>query len=100
MPKKEYTKGGYHVNRYINDEVETDEQKVKKYKLQKRKSLSNEQQKIKPTTTNEHAKTALNEIKEVKEIEEEKAKNNNKKPNKDEDDLTKGGRIMVFNFCS
>ncbi len=100
MPKKEYTKGGYHVNRYINDEVETDEQKVKKYKLQKRKSLSNEQLKIKPTTTNEHAKTALNEIKEVKEIEEEKAKNNNKKPNKDEDDLTKGGRIMVFNFCS
>ena len=41
----------------------------------------------------------LNEIKEVKEIEEEQMKTTAKKPNKDEDDLTKGGRIMVFNFC-
>ena len=99
MPKKEYTKG-YHVNKYLNEEEETDEQKVKKYKLQKKKSFSNEQQKIKPTTKNVNAKTALNEIKEVKELEEEQKKSSNKKPNKDEDDLTKGGRIMVFNFCS
>ena len=98
MPKKEYTKG-YHVNKYLNEGDKTEEEKVKKYKLQKRKSLRNEQLKIKLTTTNENAKTALNEIKEVKEIEEEQSKSNTKKPNKDEDDLTKGGRIMVFNFC-
>ena len=99
MPKKEYTKG-YHVNKYLNEEEPKEEEKIKQYKLQKRKSFSNEQLKIKPTTTNNNAKTALNEIKEVKEIEEEKKKSSNKKPNKDEDDLTKGGRIMIFNFCS
>ena len=99
MPKKEYSKG-YHVNKYLNDEEQHEEEKIKKYKFQKRKSLSNEQIQIKESTTNNNAKTALNEIKEVKEIEEDKKKNSNKKPNKDEDDLTKGGRIMVFNFCS
>ena len=99
MPKKEYTKG-YHVNKYLNEDTETEEEKIKKYKFQKKKSFSNEQQKIKPNTKNVNTKTALNEIKEVKEIEEEHMKNNIKKPNKDEDDLTKGGRIMVFNFCS
>ncbi len=41
MPKKEYTKG-YHVNKYLNEGDKTEEEKVKKYKLQKRKSLSNE----------------------------------------------------------
>ena len=99
MPKKEYSKG-YHVNKYLNDEEQNEEEKIKKYKFQKRKSLSNEQIQIKESTTNNNAKTALNEIKEVKEIEEDKKKNSSKKPNKDEDDLTKGGRIMVFNFCS
>ena len=99
MPKKEYSKG-YHVNKYISEEEENEEEKIKKYKYQKKKSFSNEQQKIKPNTTNINTKTALNEIKEVKELEEEKIKNSNKNPNKDEDDLTKGGRIMVFNFCS
>ena len=100
MPKKEYTKG-YHVNKYLNEEEVNEEEKIKQYKLQKKKSFSNEQQKIKPSEKNTtHTKTVLNEIKEVKEIEEEKMKNTIKKPNKDEDDLTKGGRIMVFNFCS
>ena len=99
MPKQEYTKS-YHVNKYLKEENETDEEKVKRYKLQKKKSFSNEQQKIKHTTKDVNTKTALNEIKEVNEIEEEKKKNSNKKPNKDEDDLTKGGRIMVFDFTS
>ena len=94
MPKKEYTKS-YHVNKYLVEEDE--EEKIKKYKLQKKKSFSNEQQKIKPNTKSQNTKTALNEIKEVKEFEEEQKKNI-KKQNKDEDDLTKGGRIMVFNM--
>ena len=98
MPKKEYSKS-YHVNKYLNEDEVSDEQKVKKYKLQKRKSLSGEQIKITENTKNKNTKKALNEIKEVKEIEEEQIKNTAKKPNKDEDDLTKGGRIMVFNFC-
>ena len=88
MPKKEYTKG-YHVNKYLNEDAETEEEKIKKYKLQKKKSFSNEQQKIKPNTKNVNTKTALNEIKEVKEIEESQMKNNTKKPNKDEDDFIK-----------
>ena len=99
MPKKEYSKG-YHVNKYISEEDEKEEARVKQYKLQKKKSFSNEQQKITQNTKNINTKKALNEIKEVKELEEEKINNSNKKPNKDEDDLTKGGRIMVFNFCS
>ena len=99
MPKKEYSKC-YHVNKYVNDQELNEEQKVKQYKLQKRKSLSGEQIKIKENTKNKNTKTAINEIKEVKEIEEEKKKNTTKKPNKDEDDITKGGRVMVFNFCS
>ena len=45
IPKKEYTKS-YHVNKYIDDE-ENEEEKIKKYKIQKKKSFSNEQQKIK-----------------------------------------------------
>ena len=99
MPKQEYTKS-YHVNKYIKEENETEEEKIKRYKLQKKKSFSNEQQKIKSNTKNVNTKIALNEIKEVNEIEEEKKKNSSKKPNKDEDDLTKGGRIMVFDFTS
>ena len=95
MPKKEYTKS-YHVNKYLVEEVE--EEKIKKYKLQKKKSFSNEQQKIKPNTKNENTKKAIEEIKEVAEFEEEQKKANKNKTNKDEDDLTKGGRIMVFNM--
>ena len=95
MPKKEYTKS-YHVNKYIIEEDETE--KIKKYKLQKKKSFSNEQQKIKPNTKNENTKKAIEEIKEVIEYEEEQKKANKNKTNKDEDDLTKGGRIMVFNM--
>ena len=97
MPQKEYIKS-YHVNKYLKEE-ENDDSKIKKYKLQKKKSFSNEQQKISPKTKNNNTKKVLNEIKEIKEFEEEKTKNSNKKPNKDEDDLTKGGRVMVFNFC-
>ena len=97
IPKKEYSKG-FHVNKYINDEQVSEEQKIKNYKLQRKKSFSNEQQKIKTTTKNVNTKTALNEIKEVKEIEEEKKKDTTKKLNKNEDDLTKGGRIMIFDF--
>ena len=99
MPKKEYSKC-YHVNKYVNDQELNEEQKVKQYKLQKRKSLSGEQIKIKENNKNKNTKTAINEIKEVKKIEEEKKKNTTKKPNKDEEDITKGGRVMVFNFCS
>ena len=95
MPKKEYTKS-YHVNKYIVDENE--EEKIKKYKLQKKKSFSNEQQRIKQNTKNVNTKKVINEIKEVIEYEEEQKKNNKKKSNKDEDDLTKGGRIMIFNM--
>ena len=95
MPKKEYTKS-YHVNKYLVEEDE--EEKIKKYKLQKKKSFSNEQQKIKPNTKNENTKKAIEEIKEVAEFEEEQKKANKNKTNKDEDDLTKGGRIMVFNM--
>ena len=95
MPKKEYTKS-YHVNKYIVDEDEAE--KIKKYKLQKKKSFSNEQQKIKHNTKNENTKKVIEEIKEVIEFEDEKQKNNKKQNNKDEDDLTKGGRIMVFNM--
>ena len=61
MPKKEYTKS-YHVNKYIVDE-EDEKEKIKKYKLQKKKSFSNEQQKIKPNTKNENTKKAIEEIK-------------------------------------
>ena len=96
MPKKEYTKS-YHVNKYIVDE-EDEKEKIKKYKLQKKKSFSNEQQKIKPNTKNENTKKAIEEIKEVIEYEEEQKKTNIKPLNKDEDDLTKGGRIMIFNM--
>ena len=95
MPKKEYTKS-YHVNKYIVDENE--EEKIKKYKLQKKKSFSNEQQRIKPNTKNINTKKVMNEIKEVIEYEEEQKKNIKKQSNKDEDDLTKGGRIMIFNM--
>ena len=95
MPKKEYTKS-YHVNKYIVDENE--EEKIKKYKLQKKKSFSNEQQRIKPNTENINTKKVMNEIKEVIEYEEEQKKNIKKQSNKDEDDLTKGGRIMIFNM--
>ena len=95
MPKKEYTKS-YHVNKYIVDENE--EQKIKKYKLQKKKSFSNEQQKIKPNTKHTNTKTFMNEIKEVIEYKEEQKKSNKKISNKDEDDLTKGGRIMIFDM--
>ena len=95
MPKKEYTKS-YHVNKYIVEEDETE--KIKKYKLQKKKSFSNEQQKIKPNTKNENTKKAIEEIKEVIEYEEEQKKTNIKPLNKNEDDLTKGGRIMIFNM--
>ena len=95
MPKKEYTKS-YHVNKYIVDENE--EEKIKKYKLQKKKSFSNEQQRIKPNTKNINTKKVMNEIKEVIEYEEEQKKNIKKPSNKDEDDLTKGGRIMIFNM--
>ena len=95
MPKKEYTKS-YHVNKYIVDENE--EEKIKKYKLQKKKSFSNEQQRIKPNTKNVNTKKVMNEIKEVIEYEEEQKKNIKKQSNKDEDDLTKGGRIMIFNM--
>jgi hypothetical protein len=95
MPKKEYTKS-YHANKYIVDEDEAE--KIKKYKLQKKKSFSNEQQKIKPNTKNENTKKAIEEIKEVIEYEEEQKKTNIKPLNKDEDDLTKGGRIMIFNM--
>ena len=95
MPKKEYTKS-YHVNKYIVDENE--EEKIKKYKLQKKKSFSNEQQRIKPNTKNVNTKKVMNEIKEVIEYEEEQKKNIKKPSNKDEDDLTKGGRIMIFNM--
>ena len=94
-PKKEYTKS-YHVNKYIVDENE--EEKIKKYKLQKKKSFSNEQQRIKPNTKNVNTKKVMNEIKEVIEYEEEQKKNIKKQSNKDEDDLTKGGRIMIFNM--
>ena len=95
MQKKEYTKS-YHVNKYIVDENE--EEKIKKYKLQKKKSFSNEQQRIKPNTKNINTKKVMNEIKEVIEYEEEQKKNIKKPSNKDEDDLTKGGRIMIFNM--
>ena len=95
MPKKEYTKS-YHVNKYIVDENE--EEKIKKYKLQKKKSFSNEQQRIKQNTKNVNTKKVMNEIKEVIEYEEEQKKNIKKPSNKDEDDLTKGGRIMIFNM--
>ena len=95
MPKKEYTKS-YHVNKYIVEEDEVE--KIKKYKLQKKKSFSNEQQKIKPNTKNENTKKAIEEIKEVIEYEEEQKKTNIKPLNKNEDDLTKGGRIMIFNM--
>ena len=95
MPKKEYTKS-YHVNKYIVDENE--EEKIKKYKLQKKKSFSNEQQRIKPNTKNVNTKKVMNEIKEVIEYEEKQKKNIKKLSNKDEDDLTKGGRIMIFNM--
>ena len=95
MPKKEYTKS-YHVNKYIDDE-ENEKEKIKKYKIQKKKSFSNEQQKIKQNTKSQNTKKVLNQIKEVKEFEEEQM-NNIKKQNKDEDDLTKGGRIMIFNM--
>ena len=95
MPKKEYTKS-YHVNKYLVEEDEA--QKIKKYKLQKKKSFSNEQQKIRPNTKNVNTKKAINEIKEVIEYEEEQKKVNIKPTNKDEDDLTKGGRIMIFNM--
>ena len=95
MPKKEYTKS-YHVNKYIVEEYEAE--KIKKYKLQKKKSFSNEQQKIKPNTKNENTKKAIEEIKEVIEYEEEQKKTNIKPLNKNEDDLTKGGRIMIFNM--
>mgnify|MGYP006873205171 CR=1 FL=1 len=95
MPKKEYTKS-YHVNKYLIEEDETE--KIKKYKLQKKKSFSNEQQKIKPNTKNENTKKAIEEIKEVIEYEEEQKKSIKKPSNKDEDDLTKGGRIMIFNM--
>ena len=95
MPKKEYTKS-YHVNKYIVDENE--EEKIKKYKLQKKKSFSNEQQRIKPNTKNVNTKKVMNEIKEVIEYKEEQKKNIKKPSNKDEDDLTKGGRIMIFNM--
>ena len=94
-PKKEYTKS-YHVNKYLVEEDEAE--KIKKYKLQKKKSFSNEQQKIKPNTTNVNTKKAIEEIKEVYEYEEEQKKNNKIQSNKDEDDLTKGGRIMIFNM--
>ena len=96
MPKKEYTKS-YHVNKYIVDD-EDEKEKIKKYKLQKKKSFSNEQQKIKPNTKNENTKKAIEEIKEVIEYEEEQKKTNIKPLNKDEYDLTKGGRIMIFNM--
>ena len=95
IPKKEYTKS-YHVNKYIDDE-ENEEEKIKKYKIQKKKSFSNEQQKIKQNTKSQNTNKVLNQIKEVKEFEEEQM-NNIKKQNKDEDDLTKGGRIMIFNM--
>ena len=95
MPKKEYTKS-YHVNKYIDDE-ENEKEKIKKYKIQKKKSFSNEQQKIKQNTKSQNTNKVLNQIKEVKEFEEEQMKNI-KKQNKDEDDLTKGGRIMIFNM--
>ena len=95
IPKKEYTKS-YHFNKYIDDE-ENEEEKIKKYKIQKKKSFSNEQQKIKQNTKSQNTKKVLNQIKEVKEFEEEQM-NNIKKQNKDEDDLTKGGRIMIFNM--
>ncbi len=95
IPKKEYTKS-YHVNKYIDDE-ENEEEKIKKYKIQKKKSFSNEQQKIKQNTKSQNTKKVLNQIKEIKEFEEEQM-NNIKKQNKDEDDLTKGGRIMIFNM--
>ena len=95
IPKKEYTKS-YHVNKYIVEENE--EERIKKYKLQKKKSFSNEQQKIKPDTKNVNTKKVMNEIKEVIEYEEEQKKSNKKPSNKDEDDLTKGGRIMIFNM--
>ena len=95
MPKKEYTKS-YHVNKYIVDENE--EEKIKKYKLQKKKSFSNEQQRIKPNTKKINTKKVMNEIKEVIEYKEEQKKNIKKPSNKDEDDLTKGGRIMIFNM--
>ena len=95
MPKKEYTKS-YHVNKYIDDE-ENEKEKIKKYKIQKKKSFSNEQQKIKQNTKSQNTNKVLNQIKEVKEFEEEQM-NNIKKQNKDEDDLTKGGRIMIFNM--
>ena len=95
MPKKEYTKS-YHFNKYLVEEDETE--KIKKYKLQKKKSFSNEQQKIKPNTKNQNTKKVIEEIKEVAEYQEEQKKIKKKQDNKDEDDLTKGGRIMVFNM--
>ena len=67
-------------------------------KLQKKKSFSNEQQKIKPNTKNQNTKKVIEEIKEVAEYQEEQKKTKQKKDNKDEDDLTKGGRIMIFNM--
>ena len=45
-----------------------------------------------------NTKKVMNEIKEVIEYEEEQKKSNKKPSNKDEDDLTKGGRIMIFNM--
>ena len=95
MQKKEYTKS-YHVNKYLVEEDETE--KIKKYKLQKKKSFSNEQQKIKPNTKNQNTKKVIEEIKEVAEYQEEQKKTKKKQDNKDEDDLTKGGRIMIFNM--
>ena len=64
-------------------------------KLIKKEELKNL---IKHNTKNENTKKVIEEIKEVIEFEDEKQKNNKKQNNKDEDDLTKGGRIMVFNM--
>ena len=92
MPKKEYTKS-YHVNKYI---VEEDE----KEKINTKKSFNNEQQKIKSDTNNENTKKEKEEIKEVIKCKEVKKKDNIKPINKEkeEDDPTKGGRIMIFNM--
>ena len=122
LPKQEYTKA-YHFNRFADDEIQEEpkeevakskaqnnkiqedkkeENNLKKHGYKKRKSLSNEQKCVVVTDKkNIEEQNTLKVIKEVNDVGDEIQKNAKKstQQNKDEDDLTKGGKVMIFNFC-
>ena len=121
-PKQEYTKA-YHFNNFVDDEIneepkeevvkknvqnnkiqkeKNEDKNLKEHGYKKKKSFSNKEVCVVVTDKkNIEQQNTLKVIKEINDVSDEIQKDakNAHQQTKDDDDITKGGKVMVFNFC-